>query len=572
MRTKRSARWWLTFGCLIVAGLQVAVSGYLLLHPPGFPPQASASTSASDLELGLRYLQRQDSGFDKLYARTWPVLPGIVRDYLPRPVPAVSDRIAAATYLGKMGSAAAPAVPALLKAINDPAMHRTAETALLSIAADSLKDGDPGWVAPFVLSVLTDTKRAAWSDEIRQAAQLVSVLRLTNQPYLDALCRFAESGDQMTQMESVNALGTLGNDLVRNGKPIPENVIESLGVALESGNEMVRRDALQALGTIGAKSVLVEARILEALGRESSPTVLWQLVEAAMRMKVDSEKLAAVLEGVMKNPPVSPPSVVVRPTISTPGLFPRSAGVDLAAAQHLWRVSPTAARRNLSFYLDHLNDHPGLWVALGEMKPAPSDAIPKLTARIASTSDEWISSLADTIWKISPENEEAIPRLHQIVEGSNSRAKNPAAFTLWKIRGETNLALRVLIESLTDRTNRTSAAHFLGEMGSAAREAIPLLRGMIQDTNSFVRTSAAFALWKINGETNQLIRMLTDGLTHSSPSDFIDSAQLFGRMGAAAQDAIPALRRFANVNPNWRTVADQAIDKIEADLREKRGK
>ncbi|MBC8002113.1 MAG: HEAT repeat domain-containing protein [Opitutaceae bacterium] len=560
MGIRKTRRWWLMLGVALLAAPLLLLTGYLVLRPPAASPQASAA----DLKVHLHYLQRQDTAFDRLYFRTWSSLPPIVQDQLRTPVLAANERRVAADYLGRMGSAALPAVPALLKSLSDPAVHYSAETALLSMAWESVRQGNSDWVAPFVLTVLNDTNRPAWSDELRRAAHLVGVMGITTPPYLDALRRLAETGENMVQTEAVQVLGILGADMVRNGSPVPENLVASLGLAMESRNEMTRREALQAIGKIAVKSEVAETRILEALSRETSSSAFSQLVEAAVTMKVDSARLAAVLESVMKKPPV--------PTqpLNVPAGLSQYYRVDFTAAQSLWKVSPAAARRNLPFYLDHLDDNPSLLGILEEMKPAPADVIPRLTARIGSTPDEWICSLAETIWKISPENQEAIPRLHQVVEGANGSIRNRAAFTLWKIHGETNLALRVLIESLGDRTNRTSAARYLGEMGGLAHDAVPVLRGMIQETNNYVRTSAAFALWRINGETSQIVRMLTDGLKPSSPSDSIYSAQLLGRMGAAAQDALPALRRFAQQNPQWREMAARAIDQIEEGRREQR--
>jgi len=58
--------------------------------------------------------RKRDSSLDGLYARAYPTLPATIQRLLPLPVPPWSQRSMAASYLGGLGPAAAPAVPALI--------------------------------------------------------------------------------------------------------------------------------------------------------------------------------------------------------------------------------------------------------------------------------------------------------------------------------------------------------------------------------------------------------------------------------------------------------------------------
>jgi HEAT repeat protein len=93
----------------------------------------------------------------------------------------------------------------------------------------------------------------------------------------------------------------------------------------------------------------------------------------------------------------------------------------------------------------------------------------------------------------------------------------PAAEALWKIEGPTDEVMAVLIRAVRERDYRTdwwvSDAHtaigLIGEIGPAAKDAVPALREAFRDTRFPHRERAAWAL---------------------------------GRIGPAARDTIPDLR------------------------------
>jgi HEAT repeat protein len=108
----------------------------------------------------------------------------------------------------------------------------------------------------------------------------------------------------------------------------------------------------------------------------------------------------------------------------------------------------------------------------------------------------------------------------------------------------------VLIELLQpEGKNRSLAADVLGEIGSAARDAVPALRACLNESRSFhstwVKLQAARAIWRIDrsadGSLPVLIGLLRDpGKVGALVAT--QAAEALGEMGEVAREAIPVLR------------------------------
>ncbi|MFJ9348000.1 HEAT repeat domain-containing protein [Streptomyces sp. NPDC101237] len=107
------------------------------------------------------------------------------------------------------------------------------------------------------------------------------------------------------------------------------------------------------------------------------------------------------------------------------------------------------------------------------------------------------------------------------------------------------------------------AVRTLDALGTAARTATPLLRGLL-DTRHAAR--AAGALWSAEGDADAVLPPLLKELTHGRGRGARTAAEQLGRLGAAARDALPALRGLAGSGRVWeRTAAAQAWWRIDGD-------
>ncbi|MEU1165299.1 HEAT repeat domain-containing protein, partial [Streptomyces sp. NPDC005921] len=154
----------------------------------------------------------------------------------------------------------------------------------------------------------------------------------------------------------------------------------------------------------------------------------------------------------------------------------------------------------------------------------------------------------------APEAAESAAPLLAAVTALADRAAVPEVLRL--LRGAPDgLGAR---EALADQAVRA-----LDTLGTAARAAAPVLRRLLDTRHAAL---AAGALWSAEGDADAvlpvLMRELTLGRGHSART----AAEQLGRLGAAARDALPALRAAAGSGRVWeRTSAAQAYWRIAGD-------
>ena len=117
----------------------------------------------------------------------------------------------------------------------------------------------------------------------------------------------------------------------------------------------------------------------------------------------------------------------------------------------------------------------------------------------------------------------------------------------------------------SDSLERRLAAHALGEIGPAAREAVPALIEALRDPESFVRVWAAAALARVQPENPDAISALVAG-THDGIS-FVRSlaAWHLGRLGPGhlgIESVVPELHELNDNDPSVRAEALVALENL----------
>jgi HEAT repeat protein len=94
------------------------------------------------------------------------------------------------------------------------------------------------------------------------------------------------------------------------------------------------------------------------------------------------------------------------------------------------------------------------------------------------------------------------------------------------------------------------AAKTLGQIGLASSNAVPALRKLMLDEKAYLdaRVSAASSIWRITGETDLTMLLLTSALSGGGLWADIQAAEALGAMGKAAEPALPALLETLNSN------------------------
>jgi HEAT repeat protein len=160
------------------------------------------------------------------------------------------------------------------------------------------------------------------------------------------------------------------------------------------------------------------------------------------------------------------------------------------------------------------------------------------------------------------------------------------------------LPLLMLAGNDPDPSVRAEVWRRLGQMGKSATSAVPAVLKLCTDDNIDVRQDAAWALWKITGQTNtavtalecalsqnqdagrrqvaayhllvmgdsapSLVTSLINALTDSHPGDRATTCTFLGDIGPPAAAAIPALRKaLQDREAEVRRRAEVALSRID---------
>jgi HEAT repeat protein len=205
--------------------------------------------------------------------------------------------------------------------------------------------------------------------------------------------------------------------------------------------------------------------------------------------------------------------------------------------------------------------------ALGELHV--EQAVGVLIDATHDPSSEVVLFAAQALGQIgSPAAAPAVPELLSLLENENYKARQIAAMALAQIDVSVEQAVPVMIEDLTlpDEWARYEAANALGFMEKAAQSAIPALKRLLKDQSRNVQQQACRTLRNIgtseakdalkeypescdsranaNISVEQKVSMLIEDL--SLPKEFsrVSAGFALGRMGQAAEPAIPPLKNL----------------------------
>jgi HEAT repeat protein len=183
---------------------------------------------------------------------------------------------------------------------------------------------------------------------------------------------------------------------------------------------------------------------------------------------------------------------------------------------------------------------------LANLQPPDASVVPDL-ARIALGDPEaYLRAAAiDAASKISPKA--AVTMARKALTDPQEQVRASAARALGSAGAAEAVAdLSMVVSKDADEYVRQCAVTALGQIGSAARSAVPAILGVLKSTNSFSRSNAANALLSIvpndSNSANALIAALDDDDKYVRKA----SLRTLAAMGPVAQAAIPALVQKVN--------------------------
>jgi HEAT repeat protein len=384
----------------------------------------------------------------------------------------------AVALLGHYGPRAAAVVPRLVKLLKDP---------------DA--------------TVRIQAARALWQVDKAQTPRAVAALR-------EAL------GDNsaLIRRQAVLLLADIG--------PAAREATGSLVEALNDADDNVRRGSLHALTRIGPAAVvpaLIEAlKHREANRREQAAFALGQFGAVAR------DALPALRTAMTDPAPL----------------------VRVSAAQALWHVDGQQPQAAIGVLLEVFQQHRTTIrrKALSGLRNLGAGDEQTVAALIQALKDDDTALRRETVEALGSLGDKArtaAPALIETLKDSDSAIRVQAIEALYRVDGKSRTTVRTFATLLQDKEEEVclAAVHRLGDLKSAANEAIPALLEACKGTNRKVRQAAATALLDIDptaAERGRLLALSTD-LQDADASLRQQAARDLGQLGSRARNALPLL-------------------------------
>ncbi len=175
---------------------------------------------------------------------------------------------------------------------------------------------------------------------------------------------------------------------------------------------------------------------------------------------------------------------------------------------------------------------------------------------------------------IDPKPGDVAPSLRKLLRDPDGFVRVQSALSLWQVARDADATVLVLVEALgcADARVQARAAEVLGDMGPAAREAVPALIKTVRKTESWeaiqagVHSSAVYALGAVRDE--RAVPILIEVLEDDDPTIYGKAVYALGTFGPKAKMSIPVLNKLLGRNvesqydEDMRTLIMEALRKI----------
>jgi hypothetical protein len=177
-------------------------------------------------------------------------------------------------------------------------------------------------------------------------------------------------------------------------------------------------------------------------------------------------------------------------------------------------------------------------------------AVPLLAELWDKKSEKIKTAVLQTFMRLSPGTERMIDICLEALGSTNQTWINTATACLSRAGPAAAKATPVLMEQLQRNYHvndsggiPSSTARMsldaLANIGPQAAAAVPMLTRYLQDTRELYRMFGSRAYWRITGDAQTVLPILTDGLLRGKN---FWAAQILGEMGTAARPAVESLR------------------------------
>jgi HEAT repeat protein len=293
--------------------------------------------------------------------------------------------------------------------------------------------------------------------------------------------------------------------------PKNEKAVPLLIEALKDEAARVRKKAVESLGDLGPSARSAVPALVKT-ARDPDPPVSWAAIDALGQIGPDAEPAVPALVEALKDRSTRGAAVDSLGQIgrkaraAIPALLEVLKGEDVSvrwgAACALVRIGGPGARAGVRFLLEatripgnNLFDATMILTA-----PSSGEALPELldAARDPALRDTAVTITRDVSLYLKKKD---MPEVRGLLRDSDPGVRCVTAWVLYAGQVmEIKEVIAVQREGLTaaDPWARRQAAHFLGSLGPAAKEAAPALNAALEDRDEGVRDAAAKALKSIH--------------------------------------------------------------------------
>lgn len=430
-------------------------------------------------------------------------------------------RIRAVDFLGLIGPAAKPAVPALLDALNE---ERLRELVLNSL-------GNIGVGAEEAIPAL-----------IKAIAEYASACRWYA---AEALAKIGEAAvsalKEATASENMYLRIWSNAALAYNEGPDSPHLRYLVG-PMNSENKRMSEEALRAM---------------KMLGRKSEPLVP-DLIEAMKDPKISHDLVAEVLTQIGQGAKSAVPELLER--LASKKYNERfSMSYPIEAIRAIGAIGGREAKSAVPLLIQALNadDTSDAFTAsqqpriraeaaktLGKIGPGAGPAIPSLVNALGDE-DKWVRrNAAEAIGSIDPTNLEAVPALVEAIKDESGRVRVAVAQTLLKFGPVNRDVIQSFIHASGDNWKGVIYAcdEFFALLDPKHRYAVPELAKMAETPEPRSRRLAIGALIRIGDIPVELVPALVEALQdhhEGGPSLYAEKALVM--LGPKAKAAVPHL-------------------------------
>jgi HEAT repeat protein len=410
--------------------------------------------------------------------------------------PDAAVRYRAAETLAQLGPTAKFALPELRETLKDKngVVRVKAAEAIWKIEQPA-----PSTLMPVLLAALRDKDFG-----VRAAAPpVIALFGAKAKPAVPALAEALKDKEVSVKLSAIAALGDIGpaaketaGDLLDLTSDKEFFLLEPfVGAALANMGDGVVPTLGEALAHKLGERRRVAAYALGSIGPGAAPAAN-ALAKALMHEDLATRQLAVRALGKI-GPKAKSTLVQIENATSD-----KDAAIRIEAALAAWLISGEA--KHVGVLVKDLGDESpnvrdNACQSLAQMKAAAKDAVDPV-AKLLDDKDLRIRAII-TLGEIGKPAEAHAPRLTKLLEDKDGEAKLWSAFALWQITGETKMTIKVLEEMLGSELHDKQAITLLGDMKSAAKDALPTLITIYrEDDDASFRQAVGVAIKKIDPE------------------------------------------------------------------------